>query len=1064
MIKTDGHGTIRKVKGGAVGVIALSTALACLSVTSMSGQTVNADTDKSTDTPISRAASIVDTHSSQSTSKEVPADTDKETYKKIESSKLDEAISAAKSVGVKIIEALKPIIEGSEADADKSIDAQINRINEIKDVQKSSGEKAAANSEKLKSAGLEVKDGDVEVFDDLDKMKAFIEEQDKSADSEVKSKQDVDKTVELATKELKDAGLEVKVGSKVLKSSASDALEASKELQNSASASIAAKKELNELFANLKSLADSAGVVVNDDKVVSFNDAKSAKDFLTSQIKDMNVLLESAKAENSKLDDAVKAAESKGITLSKLSSSKFGSSDELKSSISDQISKLQALIKAVDESKSLVESSTNQAKQSGLVLEGETIVSMNKSEDSTVLKDKVQAALKDLNDAANTQMTVKTEFDKLISDAKSKGLDVNVSGAKKISASDTSAELEAIKTKINKALDDKAKAQADYDKSVSEAKSANRLADQSSAKKEGDVYKNSVTIKSEGTSGSITVNTTGSAELVSVELIDPDGSKVESVKTLSDLSKFTNFNKSGNYTLNYAFRAKDDSDGRIAISANTTGADATKDKLKDTFNVTTKAPMSNNVENQIEPLTTVHVYDYSSSHVSKLLYALSLSRKIVEANTNPDSRHIIQLYANNYNVNSYVANIGNQLDSDSGLSTGSMTKQEALDVIDRMMNVIKEKRDSGGVKYGSYSSFIQGTADAMGNNRYVDESVQGSVPLEYVVEKVTKPSETISVVQYTDGWLDQGIPEEMDVSFAEWAKGRAKTFMSILNRNKVSETDTNSLQSTNKMTALGHPNIYDMTGKAEDVVEREVLRQFMETATVRAKAVKGENQLVTVSIAGDNAKVTKATLKGPTNKDLPIVDGKVNFSEKLPDGQWTVEYELSGDGAVNVVATVAGKEVVKETKTLRGTPAKSGYQSSVINDILAVVNPSLPKFDALTLENLEIVAKSVVLGQIETETTPATVDKEIKNATFIENVSPISFESTIKHAQASATVSDVYLKSEKPVEKPVEKKVVSKKSILPKTAGQRDKSLGMLGIASVLGSLLIVAIKTLKRR
>ena len=142
MIKTDGHGTIRKVKGGAVGVIALSTALACLSVASMNGQTVNADTDKSTDAPISRAASIVDTHSSQAASKEVPADTDKETYKKIESSKLDEAISVAKSIGVKVIEALKPIIDGSEADADKSIDAQINRINEIKDIQKSSGEKS----------------------------------------------------------------------------------------------------------------------------------------------------------------------------------------------------------------------------------------------------------------------------------------------------------------------------------------------------------------------------------------------------------------------------------------------------------------------------------------------------------------------------------------------------------------------------------------------------------------------------------------------------------------------------------------------------------------------------------------------------------------------------------------------------------------------------------------------------------------------------------------------------------------------------------------------------------
>lgn len=82
MLKTDGHGTIRKVKGGAVGIIALSAVFACLNVASMNGQTVNADTDKLTDAPISRATGVVGKPSSQSASKEVPVDTDKETYKK----------------------------------------------------------------------------------------------------------------------------------------------------------------------------------------------------------------------------------------------------------------------------------------------------------------------------------------------------------------------------------------------------------------------------------------------------------------------------------------------------------------------------------------------------------------------------------------------------------------------------------------------------------------------------------------------------------------------------------------------------------------------------------------------------------------------------------------------------------------------------------------------------------------------------------------------------------------------------------------------------------------------
>ena len=1016
MIKTDGHGTIRKVKGGAVGVIALSTLMLGMNSVSADGPVVP-----------TTGNSVVNTNSTNGgVSKEVPKNTDKEVYKKVENNELKPAVSDAKNKGVQVTEETKPIIKDSETEANKAVTDQLNHINEAKKLQETSVNDLVSNKEKLKAANLDVVDGGTETFTDLSKMKEFLDNQNKSSNTDVESKRSIDNTIKVLTKELTDAGLEVTVGPKVLKENSTEALAAVKDLQNRVNASINTKNELNKSFTNLKSLANSVGLVVKDDKVVSFNDAKSAKDFLTNQINELNALVQSLKQENSKLEDAVNTAKSKGITITKNSNSKVNSTTELTNSINQQIIKLQNLIKSVDESKSLINNATTKAKQSGLVLEGDTVVSLNKTEDASKLKEKVQNALKDLEDATKVQASTKSEFDKLVADARVKGLDVTISGTKKVTVTGASAELEAIKVKINKALVDKNKAQSDYNSALTNVREANRLADKSSARKEGDLYKNSVTITSEGTSGMVSITTTGSAELVSFDLIDPSGTRVNTVKTVADLSKFTGFNKKGNYLLNYVFRAKDNGVGEIRVSSQTQGTNAVPDKSVGSFNLTTKAPMTNNTENMIEPLITDHVYDFSSSYAGKIEDSLLLSKKIIEANKNPDSRHIIQLYHDNYTQNSYHANVRKNLDSTSGLSTKLLTKKEALEVID---NILK-------MKSGNELDYFKGLASAMGSHRYVkdlpnriDPSINANPGFEEVVDDLVKPSDTVSVIQYTDGWLDQGIPEVMDKSFAEWAKKRAKTFMSVINRNKVTENDTNSMQSINEMRALGHPNIYDITGKDPKVVHEEVLKRFLETATVRVQSVRGENQLVTVSIGGNNAKITKATLKGPINKDLSIVNGKVNFSEKLPDGNWTVDYELTGDGSVNVVATVAGKEVVKETKTLKATQALNGHTVSATNNIIAVTNPVLTKPNAVSIENIMITSKNVKLGQIETDYSPVSVNKEFSNVKFKETVSPISFKHTVKKAQAKLTLNDVYLRS----------KVLFEKGVPPVEAANKQK-------------------------
>ena len=1021
MIKTDGHGTIRKVKGGAVGVIALSTLMLGMNSVSADGPVVP-----------TTGNSVVNTNSTNGgVSKEVPKNTDKEVYKKVENNELKPAVSDAKNKGVQVTEESKPIIKDSETEANKAVTDQLNHINEAKKLQETGVNDLASNKEKLKAANLDVVDGGTETFTDLSKMKEFLNNQNKSSNTDVESKRSIDNTIKVLTKELTDAGLEVTVGPKVLKENSTEALAAVKDLQNRVNASINTKNELNKSFTNLKSLANSVGLVVKDDKVVSFNDAKSAKDFLTNQINELNALVQSLKQENAKLDAAVNAAKAKGITVNKNADTKVNSISDLSNSISQQITKLQNLVKAVDESKSLIDNATTKAKQSGLVLEGDTVVTLNKTEDASKLKEKVQKAIKDLEDATKVQLTTKSEFDRLVADARAKGLEVTISGTKKVTVTGASAELEAIKVKINKALADKNKAQSDYNSALTNVREANRLADKSSARKEGDLYKNSVTITSEGTSGMVSITTTGSAELVSFDLIDPSGTKVNTVKTVADLSKFTGFNKKGNYVLNYVFRAKDNGVGEIRVSSQTQGTNAVPGKSVGSFNLTTKAPMITNTENTIEPLITDHVYDYSSSYAGKVKASLLLSKRIIEANKNPDSRHIIQLYPDNYNQSSYHASTQSTVAGIRGVSSKLLTKQQALDIIDKLLkiNSPSEKNPT----YPNYGEFFQGLADAMGNNRYLDNTRTDVVPFEEIVDKITKPTDTISVIQYTDGWMDQGVVEVMDKSFAEWAKRRAKTFMSVINRNQVTDNDTNSMQSFNQMTALGHPNIYDMTGKDPNIVNDEVVKRFMETATVRVQSVRGENQLVTVSIGGNNATVTSAKLKGSTTKDLPIVNGKVNYSEKLPDGNWTIEYALSGDGSVNVVAIVAGKEVVKETKTLNATQGHSGHTASAVNKIVSVTNPVLVKPGGVTIENISITNKNVKLGQIDTDYTSVSVNKDFSNVKFNEIVSPISFKHIVKKAQAKVTVNDVYLKSKVLFEKgvpPVEVENKQKEVIL----------------------------------
>lgn len=408
------------------------------------------------------------------------------------------------------------------------------------------------------------------------------------------------------------------------------------------------------------------------------------------------------------------------------------------------------------------------------------------------------------------------------------------------------------------------------------------------------------------------------------------------------------------------------------------------------LNFTTKAPISENTENQIEPLTTVHVYDYSSSYAGKVKDSLRLSKKIIEANKNENSKHILQLYPDNYSQTSYHAWTKSKLTGTQGISSKLLTKKEALDVIDKLLKINSPSEKDA--TYQNYGQYFQGMADALGSYRYIDESKNEVVPFEEIVTSLVKPTDTVSVIQYTDGWMDSGKVEVMDKSFAEWAKKRAKTFMSVVNRNQVTENDTNSMQSINQMRELGHPNIYDATGKDPKVVDAEVIKQFMETATVKVTAKKGEDQTAKITIGGDGVKVLTAKLKGATTKDLAIKDGRVDVSEKLADGSYTVEFTAEGNGTVTAKVTVDGKDVDTKTVTLKETAGKKGTSTSdekvtpAVDEVIQVGTKPKVEKEKIPYQTIEEKDPTLAEGErkvkvkgvegLKTTTTSYTLDKK----------------------------------------------------------------------------------------
>ena len=667
---------------------------------------------------------------------------------------------------------------------------------------------------------------------------------------------------------------------------------------------------LDKKYSELKDQAKKLDVEVKEGKKVTHKTVADASKDLDEQGKKLEELAKGRDEANAELQKVVKEAKALGIDVKLDDKVTYDDLDKAKEDIAKQVKELSALVTSVKEGKARLDKAVSTAQSVGVKFEGVKNIDLKEGNLEALAKE-VADAEKTLNEVASQQKTVSAELNKAIADAKAKGVNVTVEGEVVVEPKDAQKALSDAKAKIAKALSDaeaKNKTIRENNAKVNEAnKNAKaELVNGSTATKNADgTYTQTLAVKNEkaGSKWSGNVANTGSAEIVSVKLVAPSGKetvfangKIDSSKTLDEV---------GEYKLVYTFKAKDNTAGNISGKLNVEGQAGQAGKVTGNLAFATKT--ASKVTNEAKPRNFLVAIDGSGSTAGGKKKEILEDLTTIAESMNDQDKTMLAFYETN-NSGSYYT-IGAE-DSDRPVSR-LMTKKELLDILE----VIKPNKNNYFMGGNWQSELLKHKLI------YDFKGKQGSQEFENLFDEVRDKSATAIVMQLTDDWK---MPDETyDGSIADWAKQHAKTFMSIVYGDASSRANQ-------EMIKVGHPNIY-LAEKDGNIIPNDVRSQKIKeqiTATTVEKVTKGEMQTVKVTVGGNGVTVTKATLKGATNKDIVVKDGKVDFNEKLADGNYTLEFEVTGNGTVTTVVTIDGKEVAKKSAEIKSTAGSNGSSSA----------------------------------------------------------------------------------------------------------------------------------------
>lgn len=692
---------------------------------------------------------------------------------------------------------------------------------------------------------------------------------------------------------------------------------------------------LDKKYSELTEQAKKQDVEVKEGEKVTHDTVESASKDLDEQSKKIDELAKGRDEANAKLQKAIEDAKAVGIKVDledKVTYSELAKGEE---DIAKQVEELTALTTKVKDAQGRLAKVVADAKQAGVKFEGVK---------SVELKD-VEEAEKAIKEIIAQQKSVDAELNKAVADAKAKGVNVTVEGETVVSPKDAEKAIADVKAKIAKAVADaeaKNKTIRANNAKVTEAnKNAKaELVSGSTATKNADgTYSQTVAVKNDkaGSKWNANLTNNGSADVVSVKLVSPSGKetvfangKIDSSKTLDEV---------GEYKLVYTFKAKDNTAGAITGKLNVEGQTGQSGKATGTAEFKTETPSTTTTKKK--PRKMVLWLDRSSSFADKAgqNYIDTIANSLVDSMNEGDEMAV-------------VGNI-NTIDF---LAPGQMINFQTL-TSDKsaLKSAIAMKGDNGTASSNPVAS--SAATKLIGDNG--SENLQAYLAKKNIAELFgngAKASELTLVTLLDDTAID--VPTSTTLGqIQRFVKDGGQVLSYVPN---VTKGQVDATERLLKQVGVKKENVelVDYNSGNPKAVADQIVKS-LNTKTV--VTVKGENQTANIVIGGEGVTVTKATLKGATNKELPITNGKVDFSEKLAGGTYTVEFEVTGNGTATATVKVDGKEASKKSVTVKTTEGSKGgtatkedkLQPSKLGSTTPEVKPEGVKVSKISLKTEE---------------------------------------------------------------------------------------------------------------
>lgn len=727
---------------------------------------------------------------------------------------------------------------------------------------------------------------------------------------------------------------------------------------------------LDKKYSDLKEQAKKLDVEVKEGKKVTHDTVEKASKDLGEQSKKIEEFAKGRDEANAKLQKAIADAKAVGINVKLDKKVTYDVLAKGEEDVAKQVKELNALTEKIKDAQGRLSKAVETAKQAGVKFEGVKTIDL-KDGNVEAFSKQVEEAKKALNEVVAQQKAVEAELNKVVAEAKAKGVNVSIEGETVVEPKDAQKVIAEAKAKVAKAIADaeaKNKTIRENNAKVNEAnKNAKaELVSGSTATKNADgSYTQFVSVKNEkvGSKWNGSVVNSGSADIVSAKLVSPSGKetvfangKVDSSKTLDEV---------GEYKLVYTFKAKDNAAGSISGKLSVEGQTGQNGKAAGSVAFATKS--TEQVSSEFKPREILVPVDGSGSTSGGTSEPVLQDLTTIANSMNDKDRVMLAFYETN-NVGSYYT-MGAE-DKDRPVSR-LMSKQELLDVLAK----VKPNKNNNFMASSWYQELFKG------NLMYDFQGKKGSQEIEELFDKVRNKDVTAVVIQLTDDWK---MPDEqIDGSIVDWATKNAKTFMSVIYGDAESRANKS-------MVAAGHPNIYLAKPNGSLIPNEERSKKISEqiAATTIEKVTKGEAQTVKITVGGNGVTVSKATLKGATTKELTVKDGKVEFSEKLTDGNYTLEFEATGNGTATAVVNIDGKEVSKKVVEVKSTAGTNGatsvkedkLQSTKLSNSIKEVEPAAVKLTKVSLKVAEpkageAVTKAHEIG-VSSEVHPVDVAKK----------------------------------------------------------------------------------------